>query len=180
MLDEKSGRKLLLEQGACPEVMAHSEAVLKSCLKTVSKIKKTNPSLKINLTLVKAGALLHDIGRAKSHGIDHGIVGAEIMRSMKNGGPDDVNFEKIARICERHLGAGISEQEAEKMGLPPGRYVPKTIEEKIIAYSDNLVDDDTLMDASWAQVDFEKKHGKRSEPAKRVRELNKFFSGLMA
>lgn len=82
--------------------------------------------------LVEAGALLHDIGRTKSHGMDHAIIGAEILRK------DGVD-ERIVNIVERHIGAGLTAEEAEKLGLPPKDYVPKTIEEKIVCHADNLI-----------------------------------------
>jgi len=82
--------------------------------------------------LVEAGALLHDIGRTRSQGMDHAIIGAEIL---KKEGVD----ESIVSIVERHIGAGLTPYEAEKLGLPPKDYVPKTIEEKIVCHADNLI-----------------------------------------
>ena len=82
--------------------------------------------------LVEVGAILHDIGRSKTHTIDHAIVGAKILREE---GVD----ERIVRIVERHIGAGITRAEATKLGLPPEDYLPKTIEEKIVCQADNLI-----------------------------------------
>lgn len=82
--------------------------------------------------LVEAGSLLHDIGRTKSHSLDHALIGAEILRKE---GVD----ERIVRIVERHLGAGLTPEEAQKLGLPPGNYVPETLEEKIVCHADNLI-----------------------------------------
>lgn len=83
-----------------------------------------------DIELVRAGALLHDIGRGKTHGIEHAVVGAELLR--KWGYP-----EELVRIVERHIGAGISQEEAEHLGLPPKNYIPETLEEKIVAEADN-------------------------------------------
>ena len=47
--------------------------------------------------------------------------------------------EDVLNIIERHIGAGITEQEAEKLGLPKKSYVPQTLEEKIVAHADNLI-----------------------------------------
>lgn len=82
--------------------------------------------------LVEAGSLLHDIGRTRSHGMDHAIIGAEILRKE---GVD----ERIVNIVERHIGAGLTSEEAEKLGLPPKDYIPETIEEKIVCHADNLI-----------------------------------------
>jgi len=40
---------------------------------------------------------------------------------------------------ERHVGAGITQEEAVKLGLPPRDYVPQTLEEKIVCYADKLI-----------------------------------------
>ena len=86
----------------------------------------------VDIRLVEAGALLHDIGRSKTHGIDHGIVGAEIAREM--GMP-----ERLVNIIEVHIGAGIPADEAVELGLPDKHYFAETIEEKVVAYADKLI-----------------------------------------
>jgi uncharacterized protein (TIGR00295 family) len=88
-----------------------------------------------NIQLVEAGALLHDIGRSKTQGIMHGVEGAKIATEL--GLP-----LSIVNIIERHLGAGIPLEEAAMLGLPPKDYMPITLEEKIVAHADNLIDND--------------------------------------
>lgn len=83
-----------------------------------------------NLRLIIAGAILHDIGRTVTHGVEHGIEGARLIREE---GWD----EELAKIVERHIGGGITKKEAEDQGLPPKDYVPRTLEEKIICHADN-------------------------------------------
>jgi uncharacterized protein (TIGR00295 family) len=85
-----------------------------------------------DLDLVETGSLLHDIGRTRSHGMDHALIGSEILRRE---GVD----ERIVKIVERHIGAGLTQEEAVELGLPPGNYVPETIEEKIVCHADNLI-----------------------------------------
>lgn len=82
--------------------------------------------------LVEVGSLLHDIGRSVSHAIDHAVIGAEILRN------EGVS-EDVVRIVERHVGAGLTSEEAVRLGLPPGDYIPETIEEKIVCHADNLI-----------------------------------------
>ncbi len=94
-----------------------------------------------DIELVTAGALLHDIGRARSNGINHAVIGAEIARSF---GLDAA----IVRIIERHIGSGIPPDEAVRLGLPAGDYMPETIEEMIVAHADNLVDDTERIEIS--------------------------------
>ena len=117
----------LLEKENTPEnVIEHSKAVLKKAMKITANFDNADKDL------IRKGALLHDIGRSKTHGITHAIVGAEIAKGY--GYPQDV-----LNIIERHIGAGITEEEAVKLGLPKKSYLPETIEEKIVAHADNLV-----------------------------------------
>ena len=57
--------------------------------------------------------------------------------------------EKICLITERHIGAGITADEAKALGLPDRNYIPETIEEKIVAHSDNLVHGVTKVDLDF-------------------------------
>ena len=99
--------------------------------------------------LIRKGALLHDIGRSKTHGIEHAIEGVKIAE--KYGYSQDV-----LNIIERHIGAGITAEEAEKLGLPKKSYVPQTLEEKIVAHADNLISGSKEVD-----IDFVIKKWKR-------------------
>lgn len=88
-----------------------------------------------NVRLVEVGALLHDIGRSQTQGMRHAIEGARI--AQQHGLP-----REVVLIIERHIGAGIPRPEAAKIGLPEKDYVPRTLEEKIVAHADNLIDND--------------------------------------
>ena len=88
--------------------------------------------LEVDMELVKTGALLHDIGRSQTNGIKHAVVGAELLK--ERGFPWEV-----VNIVERHIGAGISREEAKVLGLPPKDYLPLTLEEKLVAHADNLI-----------------------------------------
>ncbi len=82
--------------------------------------------------LVAAGALLHDVGRCRRHDILHVSEGARIARERNL--PD-----ALVSVIERHVAAGLTEEEAKDAGLPPGTYMPRTLEEKIVCHADNLV-----------------------------------------
>jgi len=115
-----------------------SNAVIQHC-KAVSELavdlglRVVSKGIKVNLELVRIGALLHDIGRSKTHSVDHGIIGAEILASLNIS-------NSIIRIVERHVGSGIPIEETTKLGLPKKDLTPKTIEEKIVSYADKLID----------------------------------------
>jgi len=113
----------------CPEsVIQHSIAVAKEAMKIADKV-----VINIDRNLILKGAVNHDIGRSKTHKLDHFIVGAEIAAEL---GMD----EDIVRIIERHIGAGIPKEEAVACGLPARNFIPVTPEEIIVSYADNLVD----------------------------------------
>jgi len=120
--------RLLRGAGCSDDVINHCEAVRKVAVRIAKKAHA-------NIQLVEAGALLHDIGRSKMQGIMHGVEGAKIAREL--GLP-----LSIVNIIERHLGAGIPKEEAITLGLPPKDYMPITLEEKIVAHADNLIEND--------------------------------------
>ncbi len=120
----------MLKKAGCPEsVVAHCRMTRRIAAAIAAKARERGAE--VDLALVAAGALLHDIGRARTHGIKHGVAGAELAREL--GLPVE-----LQRIIERHLGAGIDSAEAQRLNLPPGSYVPETLEEKIVAHADNL------------------------------------------
>ena len=114
--------------------------------------------------LVFRGALLHDIGRSRTHGIKHAYVGAEIARSL---GLD----ERIVRIIERHIGAGIPAEEAKNLGLPAKDFIPETIEEKIVACADNLIAHDRRMSIEEALKEFKERLGANHPAVERAKKL---------
>ena len=79
------------------------------------------------------GALLHDIGRSRVQTVRHGLEGSLILEGE---GVD----EKVVQIVRRHVGAGISPEEAKKLGLPDLDYIPRTREETIVCFADKMVD----------------------------------------
>lgn len=118
----------LLKDAGCPDkVIEHVVAVARVALSIADEVK-----MPVDKELIRLGSLLHDIGRAKTHGIDHAVVGAQMAAEL---GMD----ERIVRIIERHIGAGIPADETRAMGLPYKDYLPISPEEKIVAHADNLL-----------------------------------------
>lgn len=117
--------RLLREHGCDSDVIAHCEAVADLALRIARKCRA-------DIALVQAGALLHDIGRCRTHAISHAVEGARIARSLKL--PDH-----LCKVIERHVGAGITAKEAVEIGIPRKNYTPQTLEEKIVAHADNLL-----------------------------------------
>lgn len=118
--------ELLKKENTPENVIVHCKAVCKKAMKIAANFEDADEDL------IRKGALLHDIGRSRTHGITHAIEGVEIAKRYGYS-------EDVLNIIERHIGAGITEQEAEKLGLPKKSYVPQTLEEKIVAHADNLI-----------------------------------------
>jgi uncharacterized protein len=118
--------EVLITAGCSRDVVAHCIAVSKSAVSLAGRVK-----VSLDRELVRQGGLYHDIGRARTHGIDHAVAGVSIAREL---GFSD----QLVLIIERHIGAGITAAEAERLGLPQKDYIPLTIEEKIVSYADNL------------------------------------------
>lgn len=112
-----------------------SEDDIKHCIKVAEKALEIAERTKANLDreLICRGALFHDLGKAKTHEIEHGKIGAELGKTL--GLP-----EEIIDIMEKHIRGGLTEDEAKELGLPIKDYTLKTLEEKIIIYADRLVD----------------------------------------
>ena len=118
--------ELLKKENTPENVIEHCKAVCRKAMKIASNFDDAD------CELIRKGALLHDIGRSKTHGITHAIEGADIARKYGYG-------EDVLNIIERHIGAGITKEEAKYLGLPEKSYAPETLEEKIVAHADNLV-----------------------------------------
>jgi uncharacterized protein len=122
----KKYEKMLLDAGCSTKVVAHCRAV------TDCALEYAKASHEVNFSKVKAGAMLHDIGRGSSHAIDHAQRGADLLRSQ--GFP-----EEVARMVECHTGAGLTADECTLLGLSPRDCIPSSIEEKIVTHADNLI-----------------------------------------
>jgi uncharacterized protein len=122
--------KLLEEAGCAPNVIEHCKEVSSLAFEIANKVKAAGHE--VNSQLVEVGALLHDYGRCRTHEISHAVEGFKLAKSIGVG-------SEVSEIIKRHIGAGISKEEATKLGLPEDDYFPRSLEEKIVAHADNLV-----------------------------------------
>lgn len=130
MISRETALKILEDSGCSKKVIDHCIAV--SGLAADIARKLSSKGKQPDLELVEIGGLLHDVGRARTHGIGHAVEGAAIAREL---GLED----KLVEVIKRHIGAGITLEEALELGLPEDDYMPRTIEEKIVAHADNLI-----------------------------------------
>lgn len=93
---------------------------------------------------IEAAAMLHDIGifltdapgiqcTGREPYIRHGILGGALLRGQ--GLP-----EWVARVAERHTGAGITADEIvrNKLPLPAVDLVPESLLERLVCYADKF------------------------------------------
>jgi uncharacterized protein len=128
---EQARRLMRLKLVTQPEVISHVEMVTKKAVE-IGKILKEK-GFDVDLELLEIGGYLHDIGRSVTHGVSHAVESGKILRKL--GFP-----EPLIKLVERHTGAGITAEEAKKLGLPIQDYLPETLEEKILAYADKFLE----------------------------------------
>lgn len=133
--DEGTALKLHEKYGSNERIVNHCKTVERVASIIAEEFAKKGK--KVDLQVVKAAALLHDIGRAVTHSVRHGLVGAEILEKE---GIDRAVVEAV----RRHVGAGISSTEAKRLGLPDLDYIPRTLEEMIVCFADKMVDSDKV------------------------------------
>lgn len=113
-------------------VFTHCEAVWDIAHQLI-----TEHHLAVDAKLVRAGALLHDIGvydlEPNEPYIHHGLVGSWLLQKAGFS-------EQLCRFASHHTGAGLTREdiETEKLPLPIKDFVPETAEERLVAYADKF------------------------------------------
>ena len=123
-------------------LLVHSRQVAGKAL----QIALRHPELQLDTDFLETAAMLHDIGivRCDAPGIQcfgtepyicHGRIGAEMLRNLLG-----QEAESIARVCERHTGAGLTEKDIviQDLPLPHQDFLPETIAEQVICYADKF------------------------------------------
>ncbi|MDD1729428.1 MAG: HDIG domain-containing protein [Methanospirillum sp.] len=123
--------RYLKETGCESNVISHCLTVREVAVRIADLILAAG-MIPVDRDLVAAGAVLHDIGRSETHGMDHADAGGRICKEKKFS-------PAICKIVERHIGAGLNGSERVGFGLADEDRLPETIEEKIVAHADNLV-----------------------------------------
>jgi len=97
----------------------------------------------VDLDFLSAAAMLHDIGiietaapsihcRGTQPYVCHGIIGRRML--------EDHGLDRLALVCERHIGTGITRVDVRRQRLPlPMRdMVPLSFEETLVCYADKF------------------------------------------
>ena len=151
-------------------VRRHSLKVADKALELAEKIKIKE----IDMDLIEIGALLHDIGRCKTHGFSHGLIGAKLIRERGLS-------ERLANICETHILGGLDKEDAKQVGLPEKDFLPLTIEEKIICLADKFIAGTKEVSIEQRFEKWFKKYGKSqilTKAKERIEEIQKQIEDL--
>lgn len=125
-------------------LLEHSVQVARKALAVADRLPAAR---NVDRAFLEEAALLHDIGiyltRAPQlccYGdrpyLTHGVLGREILEAR--------GLPRHARVCECHVGVGITAEEVRRNHLPlPERdMLPQTLEEEIVAYADKFYSKD--------------------------------------
>ena len=121
-------------------LIAHGRQVARKALAVAESLSSGEA---VDPVFLEEAALLHDIGMMHTdapsidcHGphpyVCHGLLGKEMLEAR--------GLSAHGRICERHVGAGISRREIlqRKLPLPPRDMIPVTLAEEIVCYADKF------------------------------------------
>ena len=147
----KKALEILKKSGCSGNVIEHCKIVSKLATEIAHILKDKGYS--VDAELVEIGALLHDVGRSQTHTVDHAIEGVKIAQSLGLSG-------LIVSIIKKHVGGGITSDEARDLGWPDDVYIPETLEEKIVSYADKLIDNlkEVPIERAVSQLDRELPH----------------------
>jgi len=138
--------------GCPPAVLEHIKAVYALGDEMIRVAIEADPSIpdRLDLGVVRAGLMLHDIGRTRTHSIRHVSIGADIATRM---GLDP----RVVAAVHNHIGAGVPASEAVVIGLSEEDFMPCTMEEKIVCHADSLIADRKRTSLDEARSDLIKK-----------------------
>jgi len=145
---EKQCLKILKKQNLPENIIKHSKTVAKVALEIAEKLKKKG--IKVNIPLVRAAALLHDIARTEP---DHVIKGERLLKKL--------GMDEVAEVVKTHGLYHLS------------KFPPKTIEQKIVFYADKRVNNYKIVTVEERFRDFKKRYNKTQEEIKQEYEFVK-------
>ena len=161
MISREEALHILREEGCEEKVIQHCIVVADEAVRVALKNKEAGRD--VDVSLVEIGGLLHDLGRAQTHGMDHAVVGVKLAKKYGIEQP-------VLEIIKKHIGAGITPEEADFFDLPADDYMPRTWEEKIVAHADNMVKGRTVITLEKRNKIL-KENGAGKEIRKRIKDL---------
>jgi uncharacterized protein len=132
MLSHDNAMKLLYRYGKEAAWIRHCLAVSRVAQR-VGEIMA--PRCALDTEYLTTGALLHDIGRYRTHDpIMHGVEGYWLLTGL--------GHDREAFICASHILCGMASAEAVLYGLPQQDFIPTTLEERLVPLIDGMVEFD--------------------------------------
>ncbi|MEA3286045.1 MAG: HDIG domain-containing protein [Candidatus Marinimicrobia bacterium] len=144
MLSQQQSSALLEEYAKGAIWSKHCFAVAQAALRVGSVL---NEFRSIDLEFLWSAALLHDIGRYRTHDpIKHGVEGYHLLTKL--------GHHQEAFVCASHILFGLDAAEAELAGLPARDFIPNSIEEQLIPLVDFMIefDEPTTLDERFASL----------------------------
>jgi len=160
----------LAKAGCSKGVIEHCKTVSRFAVKIAKVYRKKG--FNVQVQLVEVSGLLHDVGRSKTHSVDHALVGGEIARALGLS-------NSIVQIIERHAGGGIPKEEARRLGWPVKDYLPKTLEEKIVCYADKRVKGLRTVPIEQALKTYMASLGENHPAIDRIKKLHQEIAGMV-
>jgi len=160
---------LLVKAGCSPKVVGHCKRVSAYAVKIAKACQKKQSN--VDVKLIEISALLHDIGRSKTHNVAHALEGGKIATAFNLP-------ESVVLIIERHAGGGIPREEAEKLGWPARDYLPKTLEEKIVCYADKRIAGTRIVPIEETVNEYKVDLGKNHPAIQRIWKLHREINAL--
>ncbi|WP_405062423.1 HDIG domain-containing protein [Kribbella sp. NBC_01505] len=126
---------LAVHKDAAPSREAF-ELVYEHCQIVCSVASQFLAGLDVDGDLVRAGALLHDVGVYRvgtTAYVRHGVLGHELLAGLGFS-------ERICRFASHHTGVGITKDDVLEQGLPipVADYLPGSREEELVMYADKF------------------------------------------
>jgi uncharacterized protein (TIGR00295 family) len=157
---EEEALALHAKYGSNEVIVKHCKAVARVALVLAEGVQSRGR--KVDIEVVFAGAMLHDIGRSRVQTVQHGFEGSRILA-------DEGVDEAVVQVVRRHVGAGISSEESKSLGLPDFDYIPESVEEMLVCFADKMVDADKVRPFEEEVRRFERK----GHDVERLRALKK-------
>ena len=120
-------------------LVRHGRQVAARALAAAERVAERRP----DRAFIYEAAVLHDVGigstdnpaigcRGTAPYVCHGVIGREMLEAA--------GLPRHARVCERHVGVGLTAADIRRQGLPlPARDMrPVTLEETLICYADKF------------------------------------------
>jgi uncharacterized protein len=132
----------------------HGRAVSRKAVQIAGRMTNVVP----DISFIKESAMLHDIGIFMVHApelgcfgnhpyVCHGYLGSLLLT--------DLGLPRHARVCENHVGVGLSRQDilCNQLPLPARDMMPETLEERIICYADKFFSKNTKRSNQEKSID---------------------------